>query len=97
MEYFYRAHAGSDDVLAFAARFFRERGFEGKPGGSDHARYAGALGTVDLRIEVEGGHYTRLTLATAEVGESELDKICKRLLSELHAALEPRYKVRGAY
>ncbi|MBI4543152.1 MAG: hypothetical protein HY705_08990 [Gemmatimonadetes bacterium] len=97
MEYFYRARAGSDEVLGFAARFFRERGFAGEPGGSDHARYAGALGTVDLRIEVEGGHYTRLTLGTAEVGESELDKICKRLLSELHAAQEPGHKVRGAY
>lgn len=97
MQYFYRARAGSDDVLGFVARFFRERGFAGEPGGGDHARYAGALGTVDLHVEIEGGHYTRVTLATADVGESELDKICKRLLSELHAAHEPRHKVRGAY
>lgn len=97
MEYFYRAHAGSDDVFGFAARFFRGRGFEGEPGGSNHARFAGALGTVDLRVEVEGGHYTRVTLGTAEVGESELDKICKRFLSEFHAAQQLRHKVRGAY
>jgi hypothetical protein len=38
-----------------------------------------------------------VTVATDDVGESELDKVAKRFLSELHAAEEPGYVVRGAY
>jgi hypothetical protein len=36
-------------------------------------------------------------MATRDVGESELDKVAKRFLTELHAIEEPRHEVRGAY
>jgi hypothetical protein len=52
---------------------------------------------VDLNVEIEGGHHTRVNLATAAVGESDLDKRVKRFLSELHQVEEPAYLVRGAY
>jgi hypothetical protein len=52
---------------------------------------------VDLFVEVEGGHYTRVNVATSAVGESFVDKRAKRFLSELHGREEPAYQVRGAY
>ena len=97
MQYFHRAHCTPEDVLLFAGRFLGARGFTAAPGSGDHARYSGSRGTIDLQVEIEGGHYTRVTLATSDVGESELDKVARRLLAELHAVEEPGHRVRGAY
>jgi len=97
MRYFYRAHCAPEAVLEFAGKYFAARGCTIQVGQGDHARYTGPLGHVDLNVEVEGGHHTRVDLATAAVGESELDKRVKRLLSELHQMEEPSYLVRGAY
>ncbi len=97
MQYFYRAHVLPEAILVAAERYFASRGLAVQRGTGDHARYVGLLGSVDLNVEIEGGHYTRVTLATRDVGESELDKVAKRFLSELHAMDEPHYEVRGAY
>ncbi len=97
MQYFHRAHLPAATVLAAAERYFTARGLAGQRGSGDHARYVGLLGTVDLNVEIEGGHYTRITMATRDVGESELDKIAKRFLTELHVLEEPRHEARGAY
>jgi hypothetical protein len=97
MRYFYRTHCAPETVLEFAGRFFAARGFAAHVGQGDHARFTGPLGHVDLNVESEGGHHTRVNLATAAVGESELDKRVKRFLSELHGVEEPAYLVRGAY
>ena len=97
MRYFHRAHGSPEQVLDGAGAFFAARGFRIERGPGDHARYTGLLGTVDLLVQIEGGHYTRVDLATAAVGESDLDKRVKRFLSELHGAEEPGYAPRGAY
>lgn len=97
MRYFHRTHATPDAVLDLAATFFAARGCTAETGQGDHARFTGPLGHVDLNVEGEGGHYTRVTLATTELGESDLDKRAKRFLSELHRAEEPTHLVRGAY
>ncbi len=97
MRYFYRAHTTPDAVLQEAARFFTSRGLAADRGTGDHARYTAPYGTVDLNVEIEGGHYTRVTMSTRDVTESEIDKVARRFLAELHAAEEPRHQVRGAY
>ncbi len=97
MQYFHRAHVSPDSVLTLAERYFASRGLAVQRGTGAHARYVGLLGAVDLNVEIEGGHYTRVTLATHDVGESELDKVAKRFLSELHATEHPEHAVRGAY
>ncbi len=97
MQYFYRAHCTPDDVLAHADRFFTGRGFTKQAGGPDAARYRDERGQVDVTMEIEGGHYTRVTVRTADVGESELDKLAKRFLAELHAHEDRGHTVRGAY
>jgi len=97
MRYFHRTHCTPGAVLGFAGKFFTARGFTAQLGQGDHARYTGPLGHVDLNVEMEGGHHTRVDLATPAVGESELDKRVKRFLSELHRLEKPAYLVRGAY
>lgn len=97
MRYFHRAHAAPEQVLARAREFFIAHGFRADMGPGDHARFTSQLGIVDLHVEIEGGHYTRVNLATTAVGESDLDKRLKRFLSEFHRTEEPAYVVRGAY
>ena len=96
MQYFYRAHTSPERVFGFAQTFFVDRGFAGG-GDGDRATYSDMRGQLAIHVEIEGGHYTRVTVATEDVGESELDKVAKRFLAELHAVEEPRHLVRGAY
>ena len=97
MQYFYRAHCAPETVLDFARTFFAARSFSAQMGQGDHARFTGPLGTVDLFVEIEGGHYTCVNVATTAVGESFVDKRAKRFLSELHGMAKPAYRVRGNY
>jgi hypothetical protein len=97
MRYFHRAHTAPELVLERARSFFSAHGFRADMGPGEHARFTSQLGIVDLHVEIEGGHYTRLNVATTAVGESDLDKRVKRFLSEFHGAEEPSYTVRGAY
>jgi hypothetical protein len=52
---------------------------------------------VTVSAKPEGGHYTFIDVQTDQVGESELDKLAKRFLSEVHRQVEPAHEVRGAY
>jgi hypothetical protein len=38
-----------------------------------------------------------VTVATDQPGESELDKVAKRFLGEIHVLAEPEHHLRGAY
>jgi len=96
VQYFYRSHETPDEVLDFAKTFFTRHGFQWR-GGGDKVSYANPSGTVNVDVEIEGGHYTRVTAMTADVGESEIDKTAKRFLSELHAQEDLNHTVRGAY
>jgi hypothetical protein len=97
MRYFYRANCAPETVLEFARTYFTGRSFSAQMGQGDHARFTGPLGAVDVFVEIEGGHYTRVNVATSAVGESFVDKRAKRFLSELHRLAEPAHQVRGAY
>lgn len=97
MQYFYRAHVTPEKVLAFAGKFFLGKAFQAGPKGDSKSTYTDARGAVEVSVEIEGGHYTRVTAATRDVGESEIDKVAKRFLAELHAIEEPQHSVRGAY
>lgn len=96
MQYFYRAHTNPDAVLSFAKTWFGGRGFNAN-GSGDAITFTDPRGVVKVTTEIEGGHYVRVTVGTSDVGESEIDKVGKRFLSELHAVEEPRHTVRGAY
>lgn len=96
MRYFHRTSATPDAVMARAATFFTAR-LAPVEEGRRRRRFAGAIGTITITVEAEGGHYTRVTAATDQPGESEADKLAKRFLAEVHGGVEPRYALRGAY
>jgi hypothetical protein len=96
MRYFHRTPLGSAAVLNRAKAFF---GAQMMPAEEAPRRrvYASTLGRVTVTAAAEGGHYTLVEVSTDQVGESELDRLAKRFLSEVHRAVEPTHVVRGAY
>ncbi|HSE03718.1 MAG TPA: hypothetical protein VLK35_06135 [Methylomirabilota bacterium] len=96
MKYLHRTPLPPAEALAEAARWFGAR--LAPAGEAPHQRrFSGSLGAVTVDVRAEGGHFTQVTVATDQVGESELDKLAKRFLATLHARTEPGYAVRGAY
>ena len=96
MRYFHRTGASPEQVLEAAKTFFggRLRPAEESP---RRRGYHGALGRVTISARPEAGHYTFVEVGTDQVGESELDKLAKRFLAEVHRLVEPAHEVRGAY
>ena len=96
MRYFHRTTLGPDDVLALARAFFGPRLAPADEGHRSRT-WAGALGKVTVTARAEGGHYTLVEISTDQVGESELDRLAKRFLAEVHRQVEPGHELRGAY
>ena len=96
MRYFHRTSLAPDAVLKVAERYF---GGRLSPAGSARRSrsYNGTMGKVTIDVAGEGGEYTRVTVTTDQVGESEIDKLAKRFLSTVHREVEPAHVVRGAY
>jgi hypothetical protein len=84
------------DVLAAARDYF---GARLAPSEESPRRlgYRGTLGKVTVSARAEGGHYTFIDIQTDQVGESEIDKLAKRFLAEVHRRVEPAHELRGAY
>ena len=59
--------------------------------------FAGTIGRITVTVAAEGGHYTLVTVATDQVGESEADKLAKRFLTRVHTIAEPTHRPIGAY
>jgi hypothetical protein len=96
MKYFHRTSVPPDAVVARAVEFFGPRMAPVSETGR-HRSWSGPPGTVHLSVVPEGGHYTLVTIATDQPGESELDKLAKRFLGEVHVLAEPEHHLRGAY
>jgi hypothetical protein len=96
MRYFHRSTLGTDDALAAAKAFFGGRLVPAQEAPGRRV-YSGPLGKVTIEAHAEGGHYTFVEVTTDQVGESELDRMAKRFLAELHQRAEPTHQLRGAY
>lgn len=96
MRYFHRTSASPEEVLEVAKSFFGKRLAPAEETPRRRA-YQGTLGRITISARPEGGHYTRVEAATDQVGESELDKLAKRFLAEVHRRVEPAHVLRGAY
>lgn len=96
MKYFHRTSLPPDEVLARAARYFGAR-LSPVEEEARRRRYAGPLGQVSVTAQAEGGHYTLVTVATDQVGESEVDKLAKRYLTLVHTMADPTHRPIGAY
>ncbi len=96
MQYFHRTSLSPDAALQAATAWFGARlaPIEESP---RRLRFAGALGTIRISAHPEGGHNTLVTVRTDQPGESELDKLAKRFLGEVHALADPSHQLRGSY
>ena len=96
MKYQHRTTVTPDVALAEAVRAFGRK-LTPSEAAPRHRIFTGSLGTVTVRVLAEGGHYTRVTVTTDQPGESELDKLAKHYLGEVHVLAEPEHVLRGAY
>jgi hypothetical protein len=96
MKYFHRTHVAPDQVLSRATAFFGGR-LSPVEEGPRRRRFTGPTGALAVTVQPDGGHYTLVTVATNQVGESELDKLAKRFLTVVHTLAEPAHRPIGAY
>ena len=96
MRYFHRTSLKPEEVLAQADQFLGARVGTGESSARGRT-FRGTVGAVKVSVRAEGGHYTLVTVETDQVGESEADKLAKRLLALVHAKHEPAHTLRGAY
>lgn len=96
MKYFHRTTLPPARVLEAARRFF---GGRLAPAEETNRRrvYSGSMGRVSVNARAEGGHYTLIEVGTDQVGESELDRLARRFLAEVHREVDPAHALRGAY
>ena len=96
MKYFHRTHLAPEQVLCRATAFFGGRlsPVEEAP---RRRKFTGPTGQLAVTVQADGGHYTLVTVATNQVGESELDKLAKRFLTLVHTMAEPTHRPIGAY
>jgi hypothetical protein len=59
--------------------------------------FSGDLGTLQLAVRKEGGHYTFAEISTDQTGESRLDRNAKKFFLTLHRAGDPRHRIEAAY
>src|SRR5258708_32674596 len=96
MRYFHRTRASPEAVLDVAKSFFGGRLAPAEESPRRRA-YQGTLGRITISARPEGGHYTYVDVGTDQVGESELDKLAKRFLAEVHRLAGPAPVMRGAH
>lgn len=96
MKYFHRTTVAPETVIQHASRFFVPY-LSPVEEGERRRRFSGPIGQLTVSVEAEGGHYTFVAVETNQPGESEIDKLGKRFLAQIHTLAEPEHVVRGAY
>ena len=96
MKYFHRTSITPDAAVRAAATYFGAR-MSPMEEGARRRRFSSAIGQVSVSVQAEGGHYTLITVETNQPGESEIDRVAKRFLSEVHTLADSSHVVRGAY
>ena len=97
MRHFFRTQLTQADVLRQGDTFFKTIEMEREGHTAKTRTYTGALGTLDLSVKAEGGHYTFVEVVTDQMGESRLDRNAKKFFVELHRAAEPAHRIEAAY
>jgi len=97
MRHFFRTQLTPVDVLRIADEFFPEIGLE-RTGHTARSRtFAGDLGTLQLSVRKEGGHYTFAEISTDQTGESRLDRNVKKFFVRLHRQVDARHAMSASY
>lgn len=97
MRHFYRSHLTPQQILSVADSFFPTIDEKGT-GSTSHTReFSGPLGTLELSVKMEGGHYAFVQIDTDQTGESRLDRNAKKFFVELHRAENPAHRLTASY
>ncbi len=97
MKHFFRTQLTPVDVLEVADRFFPGIPLERTAHTARTRTFNGDLGTLNMSVKKEGGHYTFVEIHTDQMGESRLDRNAKRFFVELHRKADPAHKLQAAY
>ena len=97
MRHFFRTQLTPIDVLQIADDFFPEIGIDRTGHTAKSRMFAGDLGTLQLSVKKEGGHYTFVEIATDQTGESRLDRNAKKFFVQVHKAGDSSHRIEAAY
>ena len=97
MRHFFRTQLAQGEVLRSADAFFPAISMAREGHTARTRTYTGALGTLELSVKSEGGHYTFVEVVTDQMGESRLDRNAKKFFVDLHRAAEPAHRIEAAY
>ncbi len=97
MRHFFRTQLTPTDVLRVADEFFPTLPLERTAHTARSRIFSGLLGTLQLSVKKEGGHYTFVEVNTDQMGESRLDRNAKRFFVELHRTSHPAHRLEAAY
>jgi len=97
MRHFYRSHLTPREIVAAADEFFPRIEQRRTAAGEQSRTFTGPLGTLELDVRMEGGHYTFVQIDTDQMGESRLDRNAKRFFVQLHRTAHPAHAVPAAF
>ena len=97
MRHFHRTQLLAPDVLAHADAFFPTIGLASTATEARGRSFSGAIGTVQILVRPEGGHYTFVEANTDQMGESRLDRNVKKFFVRLHRAADPAHRLHTSY
>lgn len=97
MRHFFRTQLTPAVVLQVADQFFPTLPLERTAHTARSRTYSGLLGTLNLSVKKEGGHYTFVQVHTDQIGESRLDRNAKRFFVKLHRVADPAHRLEAAY
>ena len=97
MRHFYRSSVAPDEVMAAADDYFGVLGMTATARGDRSRTLGGPLGTLQLSVKMEGGHYTFVEAHTDQIGESRLDKNVKKFFVQLHRTADPSHRPEAGY
>lgn len=97
MRLFHRTSVRPADVIALADEHFKTLGLRGTSDTMRSRTFVGDLGTLQLKVRSDGGHYTLVEAFTDQIGESRLDKNVKKFFNRVHRAADPHHVPTAGY
>jgi hypothetical protein len=97
MRLFHRTSIIPADIITLADAYFKALGMQMTPDSTRARTFAGELGTLQLKVRSDGGHYTFVEAATDQIGESRLDKNVKKFFNQVHRAADPHHVPTAGY
>jgi hypothetical protein len=97
MRLFHRTSILPSDVIALADEHFKALGLRSSADSMRSRTFSGDLGTLQLKVRSDGGHYTLVEAFTDQIGESRLDKNVKKFFNLVHRAADPQHTPQAGY